>query len=110
MHRSVERRQLGAGGLLELVNEDEHADAEVTGGLAEHFEQRGEVGREATGVGNAADWINLDAERQRPTGVELHGEGLEHAEQSRQLWCRVAAGRGAHASNEGLAQRDSERR
>lgn len=54
VHRGVDRGHLVGGGLLQFVDEDEGADAQVAAGPAEHLEQAGQAFGEPSGVGGAS--------------------------------------------------------
>jgi hypothetical protein len=108
--RVVHGGQLLAGGLLQLVDQDQGADPEVAGRLAEDLEQRGEVVGEAAAVGDAVDQVDVGAQAERAgRRVELDGERLEDAEQRTQPGLGVPPGGGPHRLHEGLAERHRQR-
>ena len=104
VHSGVHRRELGARGLLQLVDEDQGADAELAAGLAEHLEEVCQVVAEPSGVGDAQLVLDLDAEGDGAGRVDRQGERLERTEQAGEPRDGMAAGRRPHGLEQGCGE------
>ncbi len=77
VNRGPDSGQVVAGRHLQLIDENQRADAKVAGGFAEDLEQCGQVVGVTAGVRHTGDWLHVDTDGdQSAAWVELEREPL----------------------------------
>jgi len=107
--RHVDGLQVGAGGFLQLVDQQQGADPELQRGVTDHLQEGGEVLAEPAAVGDAVLRLDLGAEGDAVES-QLQREGLQHRERAlefgpAQMPARGRAHRLGQLGREDLPQR-----
>jgi hypothetical protein len=68
MNRGVDRREIGRGSLLQLVDEHQRTQAKIARGLAKHLEEGGRIISESALVRYAVDRLDVDSQGHHADG------------------------------------------
>jgi hypothetical protein len=78
LHRRIDRRQLPGLGFVQLVDQNQHSDAQVASRFSHDLKQFRQIVGEAARIRDSADWIDLHAQRHHPGRVGFQAERLEY--------------------------------